>query len=82
MSSGLGLKGNVGRCYYFFEDFASCMKTSPEPLKQCVALRNDYLECLHHKKELLRRFAVIEEEAAQKAGGGHTGHGGGGGGGH
>ena len=52
MSSGLGLRGNVSRCYYYFEDFASCMKTSDEPIKQCLPLRNDYLECLHHKKEV------------------------------
>ena len=25
MSSGLGLKGNVSRCYQYFEDFATCM---------------------------------------------------------
>jgi len=25
MSSGLGLKGNVSRCYQYFEDFAVCM---------------------------------------------------------
>ena len=102
MSSGLGLKGNVSRCFYYFEDFASCMvrsdhhpsyhipktmtisqrwytphtsdalpstlfliliitwtpivvvvqKKSEDPLNQCLALRNDYLECLHHKKEV------------------------------
>ena len=96
MSSGLGLKGNVSRCFYYFEDFASCMvrsnqyhhtletswsfshwytdsiywtpfliflitktindiviqKKSDDPLNQCLALRNDYLECLHHKKEV------------------------------
>ena len=73
MSSGLGLKGNVGRCYYFFEDFASCMKTSHEPIKQCLALRNDYLECLHHKKELLRKITIEEEVASQKLGGGKGG---------
>jgi len=77
MSSGLGLKGNVGRCYYFFEDFASCMKTSEEPMKRCLPARNDYLECLHHKKELLRKIAIDEEAAAQKNGG--HGHGAGGG---
>jgi len=82
MSSGLGLKGNVGRCYYFFEDFASCMKTSDEPIKQCLAMRNDYLECLHHKKELLRKITIEEEAHKAATGGGHGGHGGGGGGGH
>jgi hypothetical protein len=25
MASGLGLKGNVSRCYYIFEDFSKCM---------------------------------------------------------
>lgn len=76
MSSGLGLKGNVGRCYFFFEDFASCMKTSEDPIKQCLILRNDYLECLHHKKELLRKITIEEEARAQKSGktGGGSGH--------
>jgi hypothetical protein len=71
MSSGLGLKGNVGRCYYFFEDFAGCMKTSEEPIKQCLALRNDYLECLHHKKELIRKVTVEDELSSIKLGKGH-----------
>ena len=70
MASGFGLRGNVGRCFYFYSDFASCMvismfeiilyryyslyskKTSDEPVKECVELRDDYLECLHHRKEV------------------------------
>ncbi len=34
--------------------YVSLKKTNDEPLKQCYALRNDYLECLHHKKEVNR----------------------------
>ena len=29
-----------------------CMKDTDEP-KKCRALRDDYLECLHHRKEVL-----------------------------
>jgi len=25
MASGFGVRGNVGRCFYFFQDFAKCM---------------------------------------------------------
>lgn len=52
MASGLGLKGTVGRCFYYFEDFTVCMKTDNEPLKNCLSARDDYLECLHNKKEV------------------------------
>lgn len=59
------------------------MKQSDEPLTQCLALRNDYLECLHHKKEIERKVAIAEaKEIAASGGGAHGGghdHGGGGG---
>eukprot|EP01041_Mallomonas_annulata_P004343 gene4343-8641_t len=70
MSSGLGVRGNVGRCFYFYQDFAKCMKTSDSLTADCLPLRDDYLECLHHRKELTRKLA-IQEEATNQAKRGH-----------
>ena len=58
--------------------FVSMQKKDENPLTNCFALRNDYLECLHHKKEAARKHAIDEEEAAQKKGGHGGGHGHGG----
>lgn len=41
----------------------------------CKPKRDDYLECLHHKKEKLRADAISAEAARQAAGGGSNGHG-------
>ncbi|MFQ6637246.1 hypothetical protein Gotur_013444 [Gossypium turneri] len=51
MASGWGINGNKGRCYDFWVDFSACMSRCREP-KDCGLLREDYLECLHHSKEL------------------------------
>ena len=52
-------------------------KTSDDPRKLCLAARDDYLECLHHKKELMRNLAIADEAARQAQGGGGSGGGGG-----
>ncbi|XP_068662255.1 NADH dehydrogenase [ubiquinone] iron-sulfur protein 5-B isoform X1 [Aristolochia californica] len=51
MASGWGITGNKGRCYDFWTDFSECMSRCREP-KDCALLREDYLECLHHAKEV------------------------------
>ncbi|MCL7025511.1 hypothetical protein MKW94_028929, partial [Papaver nudicaule] len=51
MASGWGITGNKGRCYDFWTDFSECMSSCREP-KDCALLREDYLECLHHAKEV------------------------------
>ena len=51
MASGWGITGNKGRCYDFWTDFSECMSKCREP-KDCALLREDYLECLHHSKEV------------------------------
>lgn len=51
MASGWGITGNKGRCYDFWMDFSECMSRCREP-KDCAFLREDYLECLHHSKEV------------------------------
>jgi NADH dehydrogenase (ubiquinone) Fe-S protein 5 len=51
MASGFGVKGTRGRCHAFWQDFSACMSTADTP-SACFALREDYLECLHHRKEV------------------------------
>ncbi|KAJ0796696.1 putative NADH:ubiquinone oxidoreductase, iron-sulfur subunit 5 [Helianthus annuus] len=51
MASGSGITGNKGRCYDFWMDFSECMSRCREP-KDCSLPREDYLECLHHSKEV------------------------------
>jgi NADH dehydrogenase (ubiquinone) Fe-S protein 5 len=57
MASGWGITGNKGRCYDFWVDFSECMSRCREP-KDCTLLREDYLECLHHSKEVPFSFTI------------------------
>lgn len=54
-------------------DFSACMADADHP-KQCKDFRDDYLECLHHRKEFARLNAVFREEKKMEAGGGGHGH--------
>ena len=54
MASGFGVKGARGRCHAFWIDFSACMSEADTPAS-CAALREDYLECLHHRKEARAR---------------------------
>ena len=40
-----------GRCYAVYMDFSECMSKTDDPRK-CNDYREDYLECLHHRKEV------------------------------
>jgi len=51
MASGHGIMGGVGRCYLYWTDFKACMEKAGDP-HECKPLRADYIECLHHKKEV------------------------------
>ena len=44
------------RCYPIWMDFSECMSKAEDP-KACKDFRDDYLECLHHRKEV-RQGAV------------------------
>ena len=49
-------------------DFSECMAKAENP-KDCVLLREDYLECLHHRKETMRlNDLTAERERRKKAG--------------
>ena len=72
MSSGFGARGGVGRCYPFWTDFTTCMSRAETP-SVCKEKREDYIECLHHKKEFTRLNAIEEQKRlnAERGGGGH-----------
>ena len=70
MSSGFGARGRTGRCYPFWQDFVACMSTADSP-KECYALREDYSECLHHKKEYTRMNRILLEKSESGDAGGH-----------
>ena len=76
MASGFGIKGGPGRCSPLWMGFSECMATAEEP-RACKDLRDDYLECLHHRKEIARLNAVYREQkkadAAAAAAGGDKG---------
>lgn len=51
MASGFGTTGQVGRCYPLWMDFSKCLADA-DSRSACAAFREDYLECLHHRKEV------------------------------
>eukprot|EP00695_Tsukubamonas_globosa_P003155 TRINITY_DN492_c0_g1_i2.p1 TRINITY_DN492_c0_g1~~TRINITY_DN492_c0_g1_i2.p1 ORF type:complete len:74 (+),score=17.08 TRINITY_DN492_c0_g1_i2:120-341(+) len=67
MSSGYGSHGTKGRCYDFWVDFKKCAQTEGSDLKLCAQLREDYWECLHHKKQAKRLYQLEQEMKNQKA---------------
>ena len=52
MASGFGVTGKKGRCYDVWMDFSECMSHCAMPA-DCTSRRDDYFECLHHRKEVL-----------------------------
>jgi len=56
MASGYGMNGGVSRCFPFWQDLLACyvMNTADgneQGKWKCIPQRDDYFECLHHKKE-------------------------------
>ncbi len=49
--STYGVKGEASRCFPFWQAFSQCIADSPDP-RVCKEAREDYLECLHHTKEV------------------------------
>ena len=65
MSKGLtlpvnsfGAQGSEGRCYKLFLNYSVCVDKADNPREECKLLREDYFECLHHRKEFDRRIAI------------------------
>jgi len=68
--SGYGVRGGVSRCYPFWAEFKECLQTETKAdLSTCGPIREDYIECLHHKKEHAHVRAVNEKMAEDKANG-------------
>ncbi|KAH7625009.1 hypothetical protein Ndes2526B_g00386 [Nannochloris sp. 'desiccata'] len=79
MASGFGINGGPGRCFPLWNSFSECMSKAEDP-KDCQDFRQDYLECLLHRKEYSRLNAYFREDMKQREGGSQpAGHGGGGG---
>ena len=53
-----------GRCFHFWQEFNKCYASADLP-QQCLAQRDDYLECLHHTKEFARITRIKAEELKQ-----------------
>jgi NADH dehydrogenase (ubiquinone) Fe-S protein 5 len=64
MASGVGVNGGTGRCYSLWLDFTACLADAETPA-QCGDNREDYIECLHHRKEISRLRQVLEEAKRQ-----------------
>ena len=46
-----GGPSQVGRCYPIWMDYSECIGKCVDPI-QCAEKREDYFECLHHRKEV------------------------------
>eukprot|EP01134_Creolimax_fragrantissima_P001543 CFRG1543T1 len=57
MASGYGKLGGTGRCFQFFRDFEDCMRGDGN--FDCKLQYEDYMECLHHNKEVGRMEALM-----------------------
>jgi NADH dehydrogenase (ubiquinone) Fe-S protein 5 len=68
--SGFGYNGGRSRCHEAFVSFMECYAGADET-KQCVAQKEDYLECLHRTKEVNRAKEIkahfAQSQAAQGA---------------
>ncbi|GAA5822131.1 hypothetical protein JCM5353_006241 [Sporobolomyces roseus] len=60
MASGFGYTGGRSRCFPFWQDFQKCYAGADSP-QECVTQKEDYLECLHHTKEVSRALQIKTE---------------------
>mmetsp|Transcript_44062 Transcript_44062/g.65356 ORF Transcript_44062/g.65356 Transcript_44062/m.65356 type:complete len:82 (-) Transcript_44062:179-424(-) len=81
MASGWGLRGGVSRCYPFFAMYMNCIQESKSEEKpvECIPYGEDYMECLHSRKEWTHVEAVVKQNElnlknAKAGGGGGGGH--------
>ncbi|GAO48317.1 hypothetical protein G7K_2493-t2 [Saitoella complicata NRRL Y-17804] len=51
MASGYGMNGGRSRCFPFWQDYLACNAQS-EKAGECALPLQDYMECLHHTKEV------------------------------
>ncbi|KAG1753586.1 uncharacterized protein EDB91DRAFT_405266 [Suillus paluster] len=60
MASGFSYTGGRSRCFAYWQEFSKCYAEADAP-SQCRLPADDYLECLHHTKEIARAKAVKAE---------------------
>ncbi|KAG2069113.1 hypothetical protein BDR04DRAFT_717027 [Suillus decipiens] len=60
MASGFSYTGGRSRCFAYWQEFSKCYAEADAP-SQCRLQADDYLECLHHTKEIARAKAVKAE---------------------
>ncbi|KAG8917567.1 hypothetical protein FRC02_003033, partial [Tulasnella sp. 418] len=58
--SGYGYSGGRARCFAFWQEFSKCYASADTP-SQCTSQVEDYIECLHHRKEIARAFEIKEQ---------------------
>jgi len=58
--SGFNYTAGRSRCFAFWQEFSKCYAGADIP-SECAAQAGDYLECLHHTREIARAKAVREE---------------------
>ncbi|KIM46753.1 hypothetical protein M413DRAFT_440331 [Hebeloma cylindrosporum] len=64
MASGFSYGGGRARCFAYWQEFQQCYIKSDDPVT-CVPQKADYLECLHHQKEI-KRMQVIQAVQYEK----------------
>mmetsp|Transcript_5516 Transcript_5516/g.14801 ORF Transcript_5516/g.14801 Transcript_5516/m.14801 type:complete len:80 (+) Transcript_5516:67-306(+) len=65
MASGYSVDGTTGRCYPFWVEFVKCA-TNTDNKWDCWEIKEDYMECLHHKKEFARYTEIAQEQERQR----------------
>jgi|YelNatPaOPRAMG01_1025707.scaffolds.fasta_scaffold39178_2 NADH dehydrogenase (ubiquinone) Fe-S protein 5 len=68
MASGYSVHGGESRCYSFWLAFKRCMLESSDK-SVCSSYRQDYEECLHHRKAIKRFNEVVREYQRRQANG-------------
>ncbi|KAF9489222.1 hypothetical protein BDN71DRAFT_1593564 [Pleurotus eryngii] len=64
MASGFGYSGGRSRCFTYWQEFSKCYAQTSNP-QECRPQSEDYIECLHHPKEIARAKAVQDEFVRQ-----------------
>ncbi|PPQ96855.1 hypothetical protein CVT26_006024 [Gymnopilus dilepis] len=65
LQSGFGWGGGRSRCFVYWQEFQKCYIQSENP-NECRPQSADYLECLHHTKEIKRAEAIRDEVERQQ----------------
>ena len=68
--SSYGARGGVARCYAYWAEYKECLQTEENPDGgKCKLMREDYTECLHHKKEHAHIRAINAKMREDKSNG-------------